>query len=242
MKNITALLIACLMISFRVFAQEINPNRPQEPQKPYPYHSEDIAFKNKQANITLAGTLTLPQKDGFFPAVILISGSGPQNRDEELAGHKPFLVLSDYLSRNGFAVLRFDDRGTALSEGNHDNATSEDLATDVQSGIDYLKTRDEINPDKIGLIGHSEGGLIAPLVAAQSKDVAFIIMLGGPGIPGDKILLIQQQLIAKVEGLGNKEISLTKKMNKKIFSSVKNNTDAATLKSDLKSELELFFK
>ncbi|MEQ8530538.1 MAG: CocE/NonD family hydrolase, partial [Imperialibacter sp.] len=140
----------------REAVEKENMKRPQEPAKPYPYHSEHITFENKKAGIFLAGTLTLPKKAGLFPVVILISGSGPQNRDEELAGHKPFLVLSDYLTRNGIAVLRFDDRGTASSQGDFKSATSADFATDVEAAIDYLKARKEINKRKIGLIGHSE--------------------------------------------------------------------------------------
>ena len=115
--------------------------RRQEPTKPYSYYSEDITFENQKAGISLAGTLTLPKKDGVFTVVILISGSGPQNRDEELLGHKPFLVLSDYLTNNGIAVLRYDDRGTALSKGDFKTATSADFATDVESAITYLRTR-----------------------------------------------------------------------------------------------------
>ncbi|MEG2162653.1 MAG: alpha/beta fold hydrolase [Chryseobacterium sp.] len=241
MKKVIAIIL-CLISSFSIYAQEIKPYRPQEPQKPYPYYSEDVIFENKQAGIHLAGTLTLPQKDGVFPAVILISGSGPQNRDEELAGHKPFLVLSDYLTKNGIAVLRYDDRGTAFSEGDFNKSTSVDLATDVESALAYLKTRKEINPQKIGLIGHSEGGLIAPLVAADSKDVAFIILLGGPGIPGDKILLIQQRLIAEVLGTSKQEIKATKRMNRKIFDLVKTNANTSNLKTDLRMNLELFLK
>ncbi|WP_316823634.1 alpha/beta hydrolase family protein [Pedobacter gandavensis] len=240
MKKVIFILIVNLISNFSIFAQEIKPKRSQEPQKPYPYYSEDVIFENKQAGINLAGTLTLPQKDGVFPTVILISGSGPQNRDEELAGHKPFLVISDYLTKNGIAVLRFDDRGTALSEGDFNKATSVDLATDVESAIAYLKTRKEINSQKIGLIGHSEGGLIAPMVAADSKDVAFIIMLAGPGIPGDKILLIQQRRIAQVSGTSRNEIKETERMNRKIFDLIKTNTDTSSLKADLRANLELF--
>ncbi|CAI8773734.1 alpha/beta hydrolase family protein [Chryseobacterium sp. IT-36CA2] len=240
MKKIIQLLMVVLVSTSSIFAQSIKTNRPQEPKGPYPYYSEDIHFKNKQAGIHLAGTLTLPKKEGIFPAVILITGSGPQNRNEELAGHKPFLVLSDYLTKNGIAVLRYDDRGTALSEGNFKSATSVDLASDVESAIAYLKTRKEINPKKIGLIGHSEGGLIAPLVATQSKDVAFIVMLGGPGIPGDKILQIQQRLIAEASGVSNKEIKGTEKVNKKIFDLVKKSSNIEQLRIDLRSNLLKF--
>ncbi len=240
MKKTTVTILITLIASISTFAHEVKPTRPQEPQMPYPYYSEDLIFENKQAGINLAGTLTLPQKEGIFPAVILISGSGPQNRDEELAGHKPFLVLSDYLTRNGIAVLRYDDRGTAYSEGDFKSATSVDFAADVKCAIDYLKTRKEINPDKIGLVGHSEGGLIAPLVAIDTKDVAFMIMLGGPGIRGEKILLIQQGLIAEVQGTDEEQIRATEKMNRKIFRIVKKDKDMVSLQVELRQELELF--
>ena len=164
--------------------------RPQEPTKPYSYYSEDVTFPNSKANISLAGTLTLPKKEGNYPVVILISGSGSQNRDSELLGHKPFLVISDYLTKNGIAVLRYDDRGFGQSTGDSKTATSADFATDVESAVAYLKTRKEINLKKIGLMGHSEGGIIAPMVAAKSKDISFIVLLAGTGIQGDKLLLL----------------------------------------------------
>ena len=161
------------------------PKRPQDPVKPYPYNSEDITFVNNKDSITLAGTFTYPTGKGKFPVVVLITGSGAQNRDEELMGHKPFLVLSDYLTRNGIAVLRYDDRGSYASKGNFAKATTADFARDVEAAVQYLKTRKEVNSKKIGLIGHSEGGLIAPIVAAGNKDVNFIVMMAGPGISGE---------------------------------------------------------
>lgn len=214
--------------------------RPQEPQKPYPYYSEDITFENTKAQISLAGTLTLPQKDGVFPAVILISGSGPQNRDEELLGHKPFLVISDYLTRNGIAVLRFDDRGVGLSKGIFKTATSADHASDVESAVAYLKTRKEIK--QIGLMGHSEGGLIAPIVAANNKNVAFIVLLAGTGISGDKLLLMQQELIARANGESEKEISLSKKINEKAFELIVKSNDDEQLKKDLATYMSQVLK
>ena len=207
--------------------------RPQEPIKPYSYHSEEVFFENNKAGISLAGTLTLPKKDGVFPVVILISGSGPQNRDEELLGHKPFLVLSDYLTKNGIAVLRYDDRGIALSKGDFKTATSADFATDVESAISYLKTRKEINKKKIGLIGHSEGGLIAPIVASKSKDVAFIVLLAGTGIQGDQILLLQQKLIGKASGISDEELQKNETENRKIFDIVNKSTNLEQLDKDL---------
>jgi len=207
--------------------------RPQEPTKPYPYYSEDVKFENLKDNIILAGTLTLPKKEGVFPAVILISGSGPQNRDEELLGHKPFLILSDYLTKNGIAVLRFDDRGTAKSTGNFKSATSLDFATDVEFALKYLQTRKEVNKNKIGLIGHSEGGIIAPMVAAKSKDINFIVLLAGTGIRGDKLLLLQQELIGKASGISQKKLQETKIINKGAFDIVLKSKDAKSLKTEL---------
>jgi len=184
--------------------------RPQEPTKLFSYHSEDVRFQNRTANITLAGTLTLPTTSGNYPVVILISGQGPQNRDEEVYGHKPFLVISDYLTKKGIAVLRFDDRGTGQSSGDFISATSLDFATDVESAVAYLKSRTEINKNKIGLIGHSEGGLIAPIVAAKSQDVAFIVLLAGMGLPGDKLMLLHEELIERSMGIPEAEIQKSK--------------------------------
>ena len=192
-------------------------NRPQNPKKPYPYKEEEVTVVNKSAGISLAGTFTFPDKGENFPVVILITGSGPQNRDEELLGHKPFLVLSDYLTRDGIAVLRCDDRGYAKSTGTFSTATSKDFASDVTACIEYLKTRKEINPKKIGLIGHSEGGLIAPMVAAGNKDVAFIVMMAGPGLSGAQILELQTKLILKADGTPDDEITKVIALNKKCF-------------------------
>lgn len=207
--------------------------RPQEPAKPYPYASEEVTFENEKDKITLAGTLTLPKKEGRFPVVVLITGSGQQNRDEELEGHKPFLVLSDYLTRNGIAVLRYDDRGAGQSNGNFNTATTVDFASDVSSAIKYLQTRKEIDQKKIGLIGHSEGGMIAPMVAGKSKDIAFIVLLAGPGIPGDQLLLLQQTLIAKASGFSNADIKKSNDMNKGAFDIVIKSINSKQLKTDL---------
>jgi fermentation-respiration switch protein FrsA (DUF1100 family) len=206
------------------------PVRPQEPTKPYPYYEEDVFFENREDGVTLAGTLTLPKKEGVFPAVVLISGSGQQNRDEELMGHKPFLVLSDYLTRNGIAVLRFDDRGTAASTGDPQKATSYDFSKDVEAGVKYLQTRKEINKKKIGLAGHSEGGMIAPMVAARNKNIAFIVLLAGTGVRGDQILLLQQDLINKASGIGEEDRKPAKNFNEGAFNLVLQATDTEQLK------------
>jgi len=201
------------------------PRRPQEPQKPYPYREEEVSYDNAKAGIKLAGTLTMPNSDGPFPAAVLITGSGPQDRDEALLGHKPFLVLADYLTRQGIAVLRFDDRGVGKSTGEFAKAMSADFATDVLAGVEYLKTRKEIHPKQIGLIGHSEGGLIAPIVAAQSRDAAFIVLMAGPGISGDEILYLQGALIARAGGANETAIAKNLELQKKMFAVIKAERD-----------------
>lgn len=217
----------------RKVIEKVEPNRPQEPKEPYSYYAESVTFQNTKANITLAGTLTLPKKEGVFPVVILITGSGPQNRDEELLGHKPFLVLSDYFTKNGIAVLRYDDRGVANSTGDFANATSADFASDVESALKYLKTRKEINKKKIGLVGHSEGGLIAPMVAVKSNDVNFIVLLAGTGIQGDKILLLQNELISRASGVFEDDIKKGLAENRKLYDIIIASTDSKKLKADL---------
>jgi len=191
--------------------------RPQEPKPPFPYESLEVTFENKAANATLAGTLTLPKGSGPFPCVVLVTGSGPQDRDEALLGHRPFLVLSDYLTRHGLAVLRYDDRGVAKSTGKFATATSDDFADDALAGLEFLKTRKEIDAKKIGIAGHSEGGLIAPMCAAKSKDVAFIVLLAGTGIRGAELLPIQSKLIAVASGTPEAEAERQAKESSAIF-------------------------
>jgi fermentation-respiration switch protein FrsA (DUF1100 family) len=213
------------------------PKRPQEPKKPYPYKEEEVTFTNPEAGITLAGTLTLPKSGGPFPAAVLITGSGPEDRDEMVFGHRPFLVLSDYLTRQGIAVLRYDDRGVGKSTGNFGTATSTDFASDAKAAVAYLKTRKEIREDKIGLIGHSEGGIIAPMVAAESKDVAFIVLMAGTGVPGDQVILEQAALIAKAMGTSEKEVQEARAINRKAFDIIESGKDSATVASELRTLL-----
>ncbi len=211
--------------------------RPQEIIPSFPYQIEDVLFDNNKDNITLAGTLTFPKKIKKVPAVILISGSGQQNRDSEVYGHKPFFVLSDYLTRKNIAVLRFDDRGVGKSEGTFKNATSFDFAEDVKSAIDYLRNRPEIDNNKIGLIGHSEGGIIASIVASYSPNVSFIILLAGTGIPGIKVLLAQQEKIAETMNLGKDEIEKLLDTNKKIYEIIQENDHIDQQKNKLRKFL-----
>lgn len=181
-------------------AENLSLRRPQTPKAPFPYRSEEVKFQNKPVSLTLAGTLTLPEGSGPFPAVILISGSGPQDRDETLQGHKPFLVLADHLTKAGIAVLRYDDRGVGGSNGYHALATTADFTGDALAAFEYLRTRPEIIPNKIGMIGHSEGGLIAPLAASKEPAISWIVLLAGPGVNGEQILYSQGQKILAAEG------------------------------------------
>ncbi len=171
--------------------------RPQDPAPPFPYTEVELTAAHGEGDgaVSLSGTLTVPAGAGPFPCAILVSGSGQQNRDEELFDHRPFLVIADHLTRAGIAVLRYDDRGVGASTGPLQTATSVDFAVDSEAWISVLKARPEIGP--IGIIGHSEGGLIAPLVAARNADVAFIVLLAGPGVPGSKLLAAQQRALAE---------------------------------------------
>jgi len=211
--------------------------RPQNPAKPYPYRQEDVSFENRVQNVTLAATLTLPPGRPPFPAVLLITGSGPQDRDESLLGHKPFLVLSDYLTRQGIAVLRADDRGVAQSTGDFATATTADFATDTEAGVAYLKTRAEIDPHKIGLIGHSEGGLIAPMVAARNASVAFIVMMAGPGVPGDQILPAQSEAIGVASGKNPQDAAKDAARQRELIALVESEKDGAVLEKELKEKM-----
>ena len=215
--------------------------RPQEPQKPYSYYTEDVTFENKKDKVVLAGTLSLPQQEGHFPAVILITGSGAQNRDEEVEvlGHKPFLVLADYLTKKGIAVLRFDDRGVAKSTGDFKTATTMDFAHDVQAGVDYLKNRKEIDKSKIGLMGHSEGGVIAPIVAGNSKDIDFIVLLAGTGIRGDKLMLLQKEKIERQMGVSENEIQKGQEIFKGAYEIV---LASSATDNNLKTKINSYFK
>ncbi len=206
--------------------------RPQEPIKPYPYLEEEVIFKNTKAGVTLAGTLTLPKTKELHPVVILISGSGPQDRDETIFGHKPFLVLADHLTKKGIAVLRYDDRGFGKSTGNHSEATTHDFAKDVLSAITYLKSRTDIDIKNIGLIGHSEGGIIAPLVVNQSKGISFMISLAGTGISGIELSVIQSKTLRAFPVPDEEAYERTIRKAIEIASS---NKDIAIIKKELRT-------
>lgn len=210
-------------------------NRPQEPKAPFPYLSKEVEILNKKDKVTLSGTLTIPEGKGPFPAVILVSGSGPQNRDEEIMGHKPFLVLADYLTRNGIAVLRYDDRGVGKSTGSFSKANSHDLSKDAEAVFNFLRKQKNINSSHVGILGHSEGGMIAPMVAARNKSVDFIILLAGPGIPIDELMKIQIMKVQESEGVETSEMDKSSALSNKIIDILKRekNDDVARKQIDV---------
>ena len=214
--------------------------RPQDPAPPYPYYEEEVRFQNKKDRIELAGSLTLPLTKGPFPAVVLSTGAGPQDRDETAYGHKPFRVLAHHLTRLGIAVLRVDDRGVGKSTGNFSEATSEDFATDALAGIEYLKSRKEIARDKIGLVGHCEGGLVGPIAAARSKDVAFLVLMAGPGLRGDQVVLGPGGLDREDGWLSDELFRRNRRTQEIIFGIIKEEKDPAVAEIRIRREAEVF--
>lgn len=229
---------ASLPLIFKRTAAAVKISRPQDPQKPYPYDEKEVTYENKKDAVKLAGTLTLPRAGGQYPAVILITGSGAQDRNETILGHRPFLVLADYLTKRGIAVLRVDDRGVGGSSRGLPSATSENFVGDVLAGVEYLKTRKEINAKKIGLIGHSEGGMIAPLAAVRSKDVAFIVLMAGPGQTGEDILYTQGSLIQKAGGASVEAMWLNTAVQKIIFTVMKTEPDNQRAEQQIRALLD----
>src|SRR5690554_1717860 len=191
--------------------------RPQTPVEPLPYISKEVIITDDSTDISLSATLTLPDSTGVFPAVVLIAGSGPNDRDETIFGHKPFYLLSDYLTRNGFAVLRYDKRGVGKSTGDYSKATISDFVTDASNALEYLKSRKEIDSSKIGMLGHSEGGIIAPMVASKSSDVKFLVLLAAPGTKGIEIVLDQNENSLKHQGIEPETINRLQLTNREIF-------------------------
>lgn len=211
--------------------------RPQTPKPPYPYKSEEVSFASKSAGVTMGGTLTIPEGAGPHPAVILISGSGAQDRDETIFSHKPFLVLADHLTRKGIAVLRYDDRGVGKSTGSRDEATSVDFSDDAEGGLDFLMKRKEIDPKRIGFIGHSEGGVIAPMIAVRRPETAFIVLMAGTGVDGEQILYEQGQAVLKAQGATEERLAAQRSIQEKMFAIVKAERDPEAAAVKLKEIL-----
>jgi len=195
--------------------------RPQRPVPPFPYKSEDVTFPSQAQGVTLAGTFTSPQDKGPFPAVVLISGSGPSDRDETLFDHKPFLVLADHLTRRGIAVLRFDKRGVGGSSAGSPGVTTRDFASDALGAVAWLAARHDVARQHVGLIGHSEGGLVALLAANSSTDVAFVVMMAGPGLPGDRLLELQTEAISRTSGVPEAQIAALQAINRQAYAIAK---------------------
>ncbi len=215
-----------------VFTEESwKQRRPQTPRPPFPYVSEEVVFENQPAGVKLAGTLTKPAAAGPFPAVICITGSGPQDRDETLFGHKPFAVIADDLTRHGFAVLRFDDRGFGKSTGDFKSATSEDFSRDAEAALDFLKQRPEIGPKRIGFLGHSEGGMIAPMIAARRNDVAFLVLLAAPGVSGEEIAIAQAESFSRLKGYSEDFIVKSRPLTREMVQWLRSNPTAEEVRA-----------
>jgi pimeloyl-ACP methyl ester carboxylesterase len=195
--------------------------RPQEPVAPFPYSSTEVAYQSQVDSITLAGTLTIPEGEGPFPAVLLITGSGAQDRNETVMGHRPFLVLADYLTRRGIAVLRVDDRGVEGSGGNTFASTIADNAGDALSGVQFLRNHPKIDRARVGLLGHSEGGWVAPLAASRSRDVAFIVLIAGPAVTGEAIRQVQDSLLALAAGGSLNQVAAGQRITRAVHEALK---------------------
>lgn len=225
MKNLTFLL---LLFAHVAFSQD---NK---------FRSEEVNYWNTADSVHIFGTLTMPEKGSKFPAVVLITGSGTQDRDETLLGHKPFKVIAEYLTNRGFAVLRLDDRGagkTTLGK-NPKLITSENFAEDVFSGVEFLKNRTEINPNKIGLIGHSEGGMIAPMVANLTKDVAFIVSLAGTGVQGSIVAHNQMETLLLKSGADSSRVAQQVAFNDRIIALMMSEKDDKIFEEKIRTELK----
>jgi uncharacterized protein len=219
-------------------AEAAPPRRPQTPQPPFPYRAEEVSIPNASApGVTLAGTLTLPEGQGPFPAAILVTGSGAQDRDETLFGHKPFAVLADYLTRHGIAVLRYDDRGTAHSTGRFARSTSADFATDANAAFAFLAARPEIDRRAIGFVGHSEGGMVGPIAATANPQVAFLVLLAGPGIPTRALLEGQRLAIARSQGESEAVIERTAPLQTELAAIAAGDLDDAAARAALMTSL-----
>ncbi|MBL8890078.1 MAG: alpha/beta hydrolase [Planctomycetaceae bacterium] len=213
--------------------------RPQTPHPPFPYQVEEVLYPHQTGKFHLAATLTIPHNKGLSPAVILVSGSGAQDRDETIFEHRPFAVWADHLTKCGMIVLRVDDRGVGGTgtDGSPDDDTTSDFATDVRSGLAYLRSRNEVDPKRIGIIGHSEGALIGTMVAAEDPGIAFLVLLAGPGVPGHQLLALQSEKIARASGASDEAIANLGALQAKIFSIIRDQPDVEAGKREARNIL-----
>ena len=191
--------------------------RPQDPRPPFDYRIKEVNFVNEKEGNTLTGTLTIPKGKGPFPAMVLVSGSGQQNRDEELMNHRPFWVIADYCARHGVAVLRYDDRGMGGSTGEVENATSLDFSYDAEAAFDFLRKQKRIDASRVGILGHSEGGVINFMVSARRPEVAFLVSLAGPSVNGIEVLKAQGEAIYRAQGLSEEAITFSSAANNQLY-------------------------
>ena len=212
--------------------------RPQDPHPPFDYRIEEVTFSNEKEGNTLTGTLTIPAGEGPFPALVLVSGSGQQNRDEELMNHRPFWVIADYCARHGVAVLRYDDRGVGGSTGEVENATSLDFSYDAEAAFDFLRNRKEINASRIGILGHSEGGIINFMVAERRPEVAFLVSLAGPAVKGIEVLKEQQKAVLRASGLTEEAVQFSSNANAQLFDVIEASSDREEADSHLRRLLK----
>jgi pimeloyl-ACP methyl ester carboxylesterase len=219
---------------------ESGPKRPQEPKKPYPYGEEEIVIENSAGGVKLAATLTLPAGQGPFPAVVLLTGSGAQDRNESIMGHRPFLVLADHLTRAGIAVLRADDRGVGGSSGDLSQSTYDDLAGDALAGVAFLKARKEIDAKRIGVAGHSEGASVGMVAAGRSADVAFLLLMAGPGVTGEQLMYEQSKTIARMPGGNERAAALNRKLQEAMFAAIKKGTTREAAEKRLREAIKNF--
>ena len=214
------------------------PSRPQHPEPPYPYVADSVTVRNESAGLALAGTLTRPEGEGPHPAVVLVSGSGPQDRNSEVANHKLFLVLADHLTREGIAVLRCDERGVGESEGTFKGATSADFAGDVAAAVRFLKDHPSIHSGKVGLVGMSEGGLVAPMVHTQKEPVAFLVLMAGPSVPGSEILVEQSAKLAAAQGAPPSVVDSVRSSQQRLMAAVRAASDSGAIAEQMRPMLK----
>jgi pimeloyl-ACP methyl ester carboxylesterase len=223
-------------VVFKRTATPVTFQRPQEPQPPFPYEVEEVKYRGPAG--LLAGTFTHPKGAGPFPAALLITGSGAQNRDEEIFGHKPFKLIADTLTRRGVAVLRVDDRGVGGSQGDPRQATSLDFADDARAGVAFLRTRPDVDPERIGLVGHSEGGMIAPMLAASDPRIAFQVLLAGPGVDGGELIKRQAHDLMQRSGMPPEQLEGNMKAQTEVIRLVRTVKDPEALKAQVKAVLQ----